>query len=207
MSDTNMETSRISVAIARDGAERDACFALRYRVYVEEQGRQAPAADHRRRLERNADDETGILFCVRSGDEVVATVRVHHGAVTGLPLCVREAFGLPEAGAAATGEAPAWRTAAGSPDPRQAGVISRLAIDARHRGGQTIVALLRGCMAWFREEGRETRQVYILAFDDPGLVALYGMLGFKPIESRARYMIDLGATVPMVASLAARPAG
>src|SRR5690606_16028167 len=49
MSDTNMETSRISVAIARDGAERDACFALRYRVYVEEQGRQAPAADHRRR--------------------------------------------------------------------------------------------------------------------------------------------------------------
>lgn len=170
------------ISIAASEAEREACFALRYRVYVDEQGRNVPAADHERRLDRTADDASGSIFCAWNAGALVGTARVHHGAVTGIPAFIRAACGLTE-------------------DQTQVAAVSRLAIAAEHRGGTTIVALLRACRAWLSADGRDTRQIYILAFDEPKLIAMYRLLGFRPIEPVTRCMIDLGATIPMVSTL------
>jgi predicted GNAT family N-acyltransferase len=179
--------SEVEVSIARSDDERDRCFALRYRVYVEEQGRQPPTADHQRKLDRNADDDTGILFCASIDGEIIGTARVHHSVETGIPPFVSDAFDLPRL----MRETPSAHTA----------FISRLAIDARHRGGKAIVALLRGCFAFLTEEGRDTSLALILAFDQPKLMAMYRLLGFRPIAHDARCMTDLGPTIPMIATL------
>lgn len=182
----------VAVSLARTEDEREACFALRYRVYVEEQGRRPPAADHARGLDRNPDDETGLLLQAHVSGELVGTARIHHGLDTGIPPFVREACDLPRL----LETAPLARIAA----------ISRLAIDARHRGGQTVVALLRGCFAFLTSARRDTRLVLILAFDQPGLARLYQLLGFRPIAPGTSYLTDLGPTIPMVATLG-RPHG
>lgn len=173
------------IAIAATEAEREACCALRYRVYVEEQGRPSALADHERKLDLSADDASGTIFYARIGGAVAGTVRVHHGAVTDIPAFIRRMCGLPEEGAL----------------PHVA-ALGRLAVASEHRGGTAIVSLLRECMAWLDADGRDTRQLFIVALDIPGVLAMYRMLGFKPIEPVTRHMSEIGPVVPMVRSLA-----
>lgn len=187
MNDTqDASTGDLSITMAATEAERDECRALRYRVYVEEQGRPSALADHERRLDHSADDATGILFCARAGGALAGTVRVHHGAVTDIPAFVRSMCGLPREGAL----------------PHVA-AIGRLAVDGRYRGGKAIVALLRECMAWLSADGRDTRQLFIVALDIPGVIAMYRMLGFRFIEPVTRHMSEIGPVVPMVLALGA----
>lgn len=182
MTDQHLHLSELDVAFAEDTSERDACYALRYRVYVQEQRRQPPLADHERQLDQNADDATGLLLRVRRAGAVVGTLRIHHGIDTGIPSFVREACKLPD-------------TAGGL---RRVAAISRLAIDASHRGGKVTLALLQYAFAWLTAPERGTEQVYILALDEPKLVGLYKLMGFRPLAPERRYATDLGATVPMV---------
>lgn len=183
--DRMFDHSSLQVDFAEDAAARDACYALRYRVYVEEQERQPPLADHVRKLDRNADDATGLILQVRS-DVVLGTLRIHHGSVTGIPPFVREACVLPD-------DAEALREVA---------AISRLAIAPEHRGGKVVVALLRHAFEWLQQQ--QTRQLYILALDEPKLLALYKVMGFRPLQPERRYTTDLGPTVPMLSTLKAR---
>lgn len=170
----------LSISIAASEAERDECCALRYRVYVQEQKRPSALADHARGLDLSADDASGVLFCARAGGRVVGTLRVHHGATTDIPPFVRRTCLLPETG-------PLPTTAA----------IGRLAVDPAHRGGGAIVGLLRACHAWLKADGRVTEQLFIVAFDIPGVIALYRMLGFRPLEPMTRHMSEIGPVVPM----------
>jgi predicted GNAT family N-acyltransferase len=185
MTEDSGRTGPVEISIAATEAEREACCALRYRVYVEEQKRPSALADHARRLDLSADDASGVLFCARRGGVLVGTVRVHHGAVTDIPPFVRSACGLPP-----DGPLPATAT------------IGRLAVDAAHRGDETVVALLRACSAWLTADGRTTEQVFIVAFDTPGVIALYRMLGFRPVEPMTRHMSEVGPVVPMARRLA-----
>lgn len=176
------DLAELETGFAQDDAEREACYAVRYKVYVEEQRRELMHADHARKLDRNPDDATGLLMYVRSNGTIVGTLRLHHGLDTGIPPFVREACNLP-------GDPAALRHVA---------AISRLAIAAEHRGSRVTVALLRAAVAWLDEAPRSTQQIYILALDDPKLVAMYRMLGFRVLQPERRYTTDLGATVPMV---------
>jgi putative hemolysin len=178
----------LTVAPALTPAEREACFALRYRVFVEEQGCRPPTADHERRLDRNADDETGVLLMARLGGEVVGTLRLHHGAEQGIPPFIEQACGMADR----EPDVPAQQTAA----------VTRLAIDRRHRGGPTVVALLRGCFAYLNADGRATTRVLILALDTPGHALLYRLLGFRRVAGGARYLTDVGPCVPMFVDVA-----
>lgn len=184
-----IQEPEIGVSIARSEAERERCFALRYRVYVEEQGRRPPTADHERGLDRNADDAESILFQAIVDGEVVGTARVHHGAETGIPAFVADACDLPHL----LGEAPETEMAA----------FSRLAVDAGHRGGKTTLALLRACFAYLTAGERRTRLVLILALDEPRLIDMYRLLGFRPIAPDRWYTTDLGRALPMVATIGA----
>ena len=187
MSDDRGGPAGLTISIAVSDAEREACRALRYRVYVEEQNRPAPIADHERRLDVSADDPSGILFCARMDGVLVATTRLHHGATTDIPPFIRHACMLPQTGPLPT-----------------VGVLGRLAVDPAHRGGTTIVTLMRAANAWLVADGRVTLQVFILAFDIPRLIALYRVLGFRPVEPVTPCMSEVGPVVPMMVMLGSR---
>ncbi|MGE3277351.1 MAG: GNAT family N-acetyltransferase [Vicinamibacterales bacterium] len=180
----------MSVSLAVTDAERQACFGLRYRIYIEEQGRRPAAADHERRLDCNADDEGAILLQARMAGELVGTARVHHGRDTGIPAFLQEACELtrrPDA-----------------PPLEHVAAISRLAIDPAHRGSLVVVALFRACFEVLHAEGRDTRLVIIVALDQPGLPQMYQALGFRPVAPGRTCMTDLGPATPMIATMRPR---
>ena len=180
MKDSERDASALEIFVATSDADREACCALRYRVYVEEQNRPTTTADHERKLDLSADDASGVLFCARVGGAVVATARVHHGATTGVPAFIRKTCLL-----SSTDPLPTVAT------------IGRLAVDPAHRGGDVIVGLLRACNAWLSAEGRVTDQMFIVALDEPRLVAMYRLLGFKPIEPARTHMSEIGPVIAM----------
>jgi len=180
----------VRISIVASEAEHEECCALRYRVYVEEQGRPSARADHERKLDLSADDATGTIFCARVAGALAGTVRVHHGAVTDIPPFIRRMCGLPQEGAL----------------PHVA-AIGRLAVDARYRGGTAIVALLRECMAWLNADGRSTQQLFIVALDIPGVIRMYQMLGFKLLEPVTRHISEIGPVVPMARALGGASGG
>jgi predicted GNAT family N-acyltransferase len=171
----------LDIGFAQTEAEREACYAVRYQVYVEEQRRGLQKADHARKLECNADDASGLLMYVRSNGTIVGTLRLHHGSDTGIPPFAREAFALPDEPAAL----------------QHVAAVGRLAIAAEHRGSRATIALLRAAFDWLNTAPCSTQQIYILALDVPKLIAMYRMLGFKELQPERRYMTDLGETVPM----------
>src|SRR5688500_15936596 len=70
MSETNF---RISEAVTPE--ERDAAFALRYQVFVDELGYRIPGAEATRRIV-DPEDEHAFLMLGRAGDAVAATAAV-----------------------------------------------------------------------------------------------------------------------------------
>ena len=184
------DAAGLNISIATSDAEREECCALRYRVYVEEQKRRSTIADHERRLDRSADDASGVFFCARVDGVLVGTVRVHHGATTDIPPFIRRTCMLPET----------------DPLPTVA-AIGKLAVDPAHRGANAIVMLLRACMSWLMADGRVTQQVFIVAFDIPRLIALYRLLGFRPVEPMTSHMSEIGPVVPMTYTLGSRQPG
>ncbi len=184
----------VTVALANTAPELESCLALRYRVYVEEMGCPAPAADHARKLDRTAEDGEALHFCARSGGELIATLRVFHGA-RGFPKSFVDACkshvrlrDLP-------------RLLAQAPPLEEIAVISRLAIDPRHRGGPAIVTLVRESFRILREQHPRTGMVFILALDNPRLLGLYRMLGFHRLDRDRSYPSDLGPVVPMFSQM------
>jgi predicted GNAT family N-acyltransferase len=184
----------VTVSLANTAPEVERCLALRYRVYVEEMRCPAPAADHERKLDRTAEDGEALHFCARSGGGLIATMRVFHGA-RGFPRSFVEAcrshvrlHDLP-------------RLLAQAPPLEEIAVVSRLAIDPRHRGGSAIVTLVRESFRILRERHPQTSLVFILALDNSRLLGLYQMLGFQRLDRDRTYPSDLGPVVPMFSQM------
>jgi ribosomal protein S18 acetylase RimI-like enzyme len=95
-------------------------------------------------------------------------------------------------------------TRAAGASPSEVAVISRLAIDPRHRGGIAIVSLFREAFRLLMEQHPKTSLIFILAMDNPRLLSLYRMLGFERLDEHLFYPSDLGPTVPMCAKVNAR---
>ncbi len=76
MADTVEEPgARLRVATATSRDEREAVARLRYRVYVDEMGKQPPNADHGRKMLADDMDDVATILYVSDGDDVVATLR------------------------------------------------------------------------------------------------------------------------------------
>jgi predicted GNAT family N-acyltransferase len=58
--------------------DRLAAFRLRYEVYIAEQGKPYPEADHVDRYLSDELDADGVLIIVESDDQIVGTVRANH---------------------------------------------------------------------------------------------------------------------------------
>jgi predicted GNAT family N-acyltransferase len=188
----------VVVFIARTAAEREACLALRYRVYITEMKCPSPTADHARKLDLTAEDDDAIHVGAWIGRDLIATLRIFHGA-RGFP----GSFVEHAKAALQSCDLRRLRKFAGVP-PSRVAVISRLAIDPGHRGGTAIVRLFRESFRLQMEEYPDTSLLFILAMDDPRLLALYRMLGFERLDEQLTYTSDLGSTVPMCARLNAR---
>ena len=188
----------IVVSIARTAAEREACLALRYRVYIEEMKCPAPTADHARSLDSTAEDDHAIHVGAWIGGDLIATLRIFHGAL-GFP----ESFVEHAQAALRTGNPLRFLKFAGT-FPSQVAIISRLAIDPGHRGGTAIISLFREAFRLVMEQHPQTTLIFILAMDNPRLLALYRMLGFERLDEDLLYPSDLGPAVPMFAHVNAR---
>jgi len=80
MTHADAAETHILVRPATDESDRSACYHLRYEVYVAEQGKPYPDADHDRRLLRDPLDERGtVLMATSASGDVVGTLRVNFG--------------------------------------------------------------------------------------------------------------------------------
>jgi predicted GNAT family N-acyltransferase len=212
--------SGLRVSIAQTDAEREACFELRYRVYVEEMGCSLATADRDRKLDRTAEDNDAFHFCVWDGGELAGVLRLFHGA-RGVPAwftgsssvydsvenlrAARRALQGDDGGAlsvwqALRGKAGLAQFITGFPLARIA-VVSRLAIDSRYRGGTATVALFRESFRVLLEKYPGTSLLFVLSLDNPRLLALYKMLGFQTLAPERTFDSDLGPIVPMYKKL------
>ncbi|WP_164928683.1 cyclic nucleotide-binding domain-containing protein [Gloeobacter violaceus] len=82
------------VKIASTDEEREAIFRFRYRVYIEEMNQRPAHADHRRQQLCDPHDRSAVLFYIREGDEVVASVRRNFIDLADCPPGWCEAFAL-----------------------------------------------------------------------------------------------------------------
>jgi predicted GNAT family N-acyltransferase len=192
------ESADIVVSIAQAAADREACLALRYRVYIEEMKCPAPTADHAHGLDCTAEDDHAIQVGAWIGGDLIATLRIFHGA-RGFP----ESFVKHAQAALRTGNVLSFHKFAGT-SSSQIAIISRLAIEPRHRGGSAIISLFRDAFRLLMEQHPQTSLIFILAMDNPRLLALYRMLGFERVHEDLLYPSDLGPTVPMFTHVNAR---
>jgi predicted GNAT family N-acyltransferase len=72
-----MNAAKYEIRVAETAPDREACFRLRYDVYVAELGRQLEVADHDRKQLTDADDVEGIIVGVFSNGQAVATARLN----------------------------------------------------------------------------------------------------------------------------------
>jgi predicted GNAT family N-acyltransferase len=179
----------VAVRVAETEAEREACFALRYQVYVEELGCDIPTADHHRKLDCTEEDESAVHLYVSCGGGVIGTMRIHHGATSEIPLRFHEGCEL-------------HRFLPDTPITQMV-AIGRLAIDAGQRGGTAIVPLFQEGFRFLMESHPTTRLAFILPMDEPRLIRMHRLLGFQAIDPNKRCHLDTGRCLPMFARIAA----
>ena len=162
-------------------AEREAIWAFRYRIYVEELGRKLVRADHARQWLRDAEDDkpyTTHLYTA-DADGITGVLRLRCWAPGKVPDKDFETFSMerfPGIEALATAES------------------GRLMIAPSERGGLLRVALLRA--AYEVAIGRHGVELAFLNCA-PGLVRHYRKMGLHPYRGRLVATPD-GIEVPLV---------
>ncbi len=191
MSRDLLNSPALTVRVAETKAEREACYALRYRVFIEEQGRDVPTVDHHRKLYRLEEDSSAMQLLANCGDDVLGTMRIHHGAASEIPLEIRERYEMHRF----LTEVPI----------KQMMSIAGLAIERHQRGGTATVAFVQECFRLVMERYPNTKLVFIIAPEDPRLMALYQWFGFRTIDPNKRTRLDARLLVPMFARIIAAP--
>jgi hypothetical protein len=173
----------MTVRMAETNADREACYALRYRVFIEEQRRHVPTVDHDRKLYRLEEDSSAMQLLANCGDEVVGTMRIHHGAASEIPLEIRERYEM-------------HRFLAETPIEQMMS-IAGLAMERHRRDGATTVTFAQLCFRLVKGRYPDTGLVFILAPEAPRLMALYEWFGFRMIDPNKRARLDARVLVPM----------
>ncbi len=153
---------------------------FRYSIYVAEQHKPLPAADHRARRLPDDDDAGALHFCVRNRErKLVAYARMHYAEA--IPASAIDRLGLGDLVASSS---------------RVLGFISKLMVDKSLRGRTNAVRLIMsmiqyGCDRFTQAEGA----VFHCASE---LVPLYTRMGFRRFGTP---FLDpyVGLQTPMVA--------
>jgi CRP-like cAMP-binding protein len=169
------------VRMAETEEEREAIFAFRYHVYVEELGRKLGNADHGRRRMHDVEDDKPYtaLFYVEDEEGVAGTMRVRHWEPGEVPAKDFETFSM--------------ERFKGIEQLRTA-EIGRLMVRPNRRSGVTLAAL---GVAAFSVGSVNWQTDLVFANCATGLVRHYGLLGCRRYAGRMIPTPD-GIEVPLV---------
>ncbi len=152
----------LQVLLADTPELREAKYALRYVIYVEEMGKSPPAADHQRRWIRDGLDATALLYAVQDeAGALVGTLRLNR--LSDLRDPITQLTPLPIA------------TLLERFPPAAISHTSRLMLLPAWRGGAALGLLFKRCYGDAAEAGIRVD----LCHAKPGLVELYEQLGYR----------------------------
>lgn len=167
---------RVSFRVARSASEREAIYKLRYRVYVEEMGRNQKWADHPSRRIEEPLDAKGILIGAFLGNELIGTCRLnftHDPAIEYRELYDFERFERLF--------------------PRKVMFTSKLMILPQYRGSALFLDFMRACFRLSLEAGAEAN---VIDCNDH-LVGVFTRLGFRQYQEKVEHPL-YGWVTPMV---------
>ena len=153
---------------------------FRYSIYVAEQHKPLPAADHAARRLPDADDASAFHFCMRnSARKLVGYARMHYAEA--IPASAVSHLELGDLA---------------RHSPKALGFISKLMVDKSLRGRTNAVRLIMSMIQYGCERFEDAEGAVFHC--SPELVALYMRMGFRPFGSP---FIDpyVGQQTPMVA--------
>jgi predicted GNAT family N-acyltransferase len=153
---------------------------FRYSIYVAEQHKPLPAADHQAQRLPDADDHAAYHFCMRnSARKLVGYARMHYAeAIPSSAIAHLELGDLVRH------------------SPKVLGFISKLMVDKSMRGRTNAVRLIMSMIQYGCERFEEAEGAVFHCSSE--LVSLYSRMGFRPFGSP---FIDpyVGQQTPMVA--------
>jgi predicted GNAT family N-acyltransferase len=159
-----VQSSNVTIAIAKTLEERQAVFRLRYQVYVDEQKRQLGDIDYDCQMLVDAMDDDGILLCLRSDSVIVGTLRLHIGSISSFP----QDISLPL-------QMNLFQQILETMNNSDISFCSKLAVHAKFRSSPAVYMLLAKAYEIFRERG--------ISFNfcgcAPYMLSFYEQLGFR----------------------------
>ncbi|MCA9538340.1 MAG: cyclic nucleotide-binding domain-containing protein [Myxococcales bacterium] len=171
---------RDGIYLAETQAERNAVFALRYAIYVEEMGRLGDIADHEKQHLVEAADAHGRLYLAVVDGEPVGTMRLSWGGDPGAVSAQMRAL---------------YETDifAGVIDDAQLLIGERLMVQTSQRGTDLAMRMLAELGRFMVTKGAEV----LFLECEPHLINLYLRLGMRPYTRTKNYP-GIGLVVPMV---------
>ncbi len=167
----------LKVQLATTPDEREAVYAFRYQVYVDEMGKPMDEADHERRIVRDPADESGSIFVAYEDGELVGTLRVNIGleSMLGDPRLGIYDLHMFDDG-----------------DPAQFAFASRFMLRSDYRGS---LAAHRLSVAALEASIAENVRL-CFCYCAPYLVSFYEQMGFRRYTDN--FNDELGYRIPMV---------
>lgn len=169
---------------AETKAEREAVYRFRYRVYVQEFGRELGAPDHERKRVTDDHDEAPTTTILYTGSvrNITGTVRLQHWRAGEVPSPDVDELSIDRFS---------------DFENLSTGEIGRLMVHRSMRGRLIIASLLRESYKIFAgEQGTDL----VFCYCSPGLVRYYQQLAMRPFGGRPVMAPD-GIMVPLVAVL------
>jgi hypothetical protein len=173
-----LRNSSITIAEAREPADRERVYGFRYQIYVEEMRRFQQYADHNKKRICEPQDLSGhVLWAYDIDSKVIGTVRYNVGMDENFGIYT-ELYGLESF-------APFF--------PRHVSITTKLMVSAKYRLGGLACQLARACCIGALELG--------VCFDfidcNPPLVRFFEHLGYREIAKSVLHP-EYGVVVPMV---------
>lgn len=169
----------IEIVVGRTG-DLNEIERFRYSIYIAEQQKPLPTADHKQGRLPDADDQTALHFCIRNfSGRLVGYARMHYSM--GIPAHTVERLELKDILARM---------------PHSLGFISKLMVDQSLRSRTNAVRLIMGMIQYGCTNYKEAEGAVFHCV--PELVPLYIRMGFRPF---GRPFLDahVGIQTPMVA--------
>lgn len=170
------------IQIAQTTQEKEALYAFRYQVYVEEMGKPYANADHERRLLYDELDELSLLLYVTVGAELAGTVRISWGTHQRVAAAYQELF--------------AWHLFGRYP-LNTLSVTSRLAVAPRWRRTRVTPLLFQTAYELGAAKGDKFNFIHCA----PRVLPIMQRYGFRQYRS-SFYDPNAGEQIPMVIGMA-----
>ncbi len=177
------EEKSLKVAIAESERDKKSIYRLRYRVYVEEMGRQIASADHKQRLVIDDLDAWGFLVYVKLGPKIIGTIRNNLGGQDAFSPALVQMFSMDKFTSFNRGK-----------QGQKFCFTSKYVVVPDYRRTSAAYMLVAGSYEFWRDEGKIQ---FVFAGCNPSMVPLYERLGFRRFTNNVE-IPEYGCMVPLV---------